>query len=85
VIEGSNLLQDLDQILGAELTGSTARLDEGGQPDVLHPASSGSMNVATRTYDLSAKALSTSASGDAAPLSERIARGQHAGGPHRRR
>jgi hypothetical protein len=47
MIKRSYLLQDLDQILGAKLTGSTARLDEAGQPDVLHPASSGSVNRTT--------------------------------------
>jgi hypothetical protein len=39
MIEGSDLLQDLNQILGAKLTGSTAGLDETGQSHVLHDSS----------------------------------------------
>jgi len=38
MIEGSYVLQDLDEVLSAQLAGSTASGDELRQPHVVHPS-----------------------------------------------
>jgi len=61
MIKGSNVLQDLDQVLSAKLASSTAGWDELRQPQVFH-ALLLCDDLASRSWSIGAKQLGASGS-----------------------